>query len=335
MTADAVGGVWTYAVDLVSALAREGVEVHVATMGRAPEDAQRRALPRLYASSYRLEWEDDPWRDVEQAGSWLLGLARELEPELVHLNGYVHASLPWPVPVLVAAHSDVVSWWRAVHAAPPPPAYRRYIGRVSAGLRAADAVVAPTRAVLADLERSYGFVGPTFVVPNGRATVSSVVPKEPFVAAVARFWDAAKNVALLERVSDRSRWPIVVAGPGTAVGRLPGAGVAKLLARAAIFASPARYEPFGLTILEAATAGCALVLGDIPSLREVWADAAIFAPPGDAEAFGAAIETLSRDDELRTELAHRARRRASLYSVERMGEGYLAVYESLRTAVAA
>ncbi len=31
---------------------------------------------------------------------------------------------------------------------------------------------------------------------------------------------------------------------------------------------PARYEPFGLSVLEAALSGCALVLGDIPSLRE-------------------------------------------------------------------
>jgi glycosyltransferase involved in cell wall biosynthesis len=206
---------------------------------------------------------------------------------------------------------------------------------VSAGLRAAEAVVAPTRAVLDDLERSYRFAAPQFVVPNGRAATPSVVPKEPFVAAVGRFWDPAKNLALLERVHDRSRWPVVVAGPGTAVGRLAPAEVGKLLARAAIFASPARYEPFGLTILEAAAAGCALVLGDIASLREVWADAAVFAPCDDAEAFGAAIDRLTRDDELRAELAHRARRRAGLYSVERMGEGYLAVYDTVRAAVAA
>ena len=42
------------------------------------------------------------------------------------------------------------------------------------------------------------------------------------------------------------------------------------MARASIYALPARYEPFGLSILEAALSGAALVLGDIPSLREVW-----------------------------------------------------------------
>ena len=50
------------------------------------------------------------------------------------------------------------------------------------------------------------------------------------------------------------------------------------LRRATIFALPARYEPFGLSALEAGLAGCALVLGDIP-MREVWHDAAMFVPP--------------------------------------------------------
>ena len=51
--------------------------------------------------------------------------------------------------------------------------------------------------------------------------------------------------------------------------------------RAAIYALPARYEPFGLSALEAALSGCALVLSDIPSLREIWEDAAFFVSPND------------------------------------------------------
>ena len=38
----------------------------------------------------------------------------------------------------------------------------------------------------------------------------------------------------------------------------------------------ARYEPFGLAVLEAAQAGMRLVLSDIPSFRELWDGAATF-----------------------------------------------------------
>ena len=36
MTADTIGGVWSYALELAQGLARHGVEVALATMGRVP-----------------------------------------------------------------------------------------------------------------------------------------------------------------------------------------------------------------------------------------------------------------------------------------------------------
>ena len=55
-----------------------------------------------------------------------------------------------------------------------------------------------------------------------------------------------------------------------ALGKLPAAEMKLWFAHAAIYCLPARYEPFGLSVLEAGLSGCALVLGDIPSLREIW-----------------------------------------------------------------
>jgi glycosyltransferase involved in cell wall biosynthesis len=328
MTADAVGGVWTYACDLAAAL---DAEVTIATMGPPPPESGENVV----VSTFALEWEDDPWEDVDRAGAWLLELEEELEPDLVHLNGYAHGALPWRAPVVVAAHSDVVSWWWAVHAEPPPERYARYRSAVEAGLRAADAVVAPTHAVLDDLRRHYRLCRERVVVPNGSSFVPGEARKEPFVLGLGRFWDEAKNIAALERARTSSRWPIVTAGEGTPLGRLDRDEVRALLARASVFAAPAKYEPFGLGILEAARSGCALVLGDIPSLREVWGDAAVFAAPDDDEAIAAALRLVARDEELRLELAERARRRAARYSVDAMAAGYTRVYERVLSAVAA
>ena len=99
MTADAVGGVWDYALQLAEGLGVRGAAVTLATMGPRPGDDQRaaaRAIPslRLLESEYRLEWADDPWDDVARAGSWLLDLEAHVQPDIVHLNGYAHGSLP-------------------------------------------------------------------------------------------------------------------------------------------------------------------------------------------------------------------------------------------------
>jgi len=166
-------------------------------------------------------------------------------------------------------------------------------------------------------------------VPNGSSLAPASAEKEPFVAALGRFHDQAKNLEAIERARGSCPWPIVTAGEGSTLGRLGRDGVRTLLARASIFASPVRYEPFGLGILEAARSGCALVLGDVSSLRELWERAALFVAPGDDEALAAALRLVADDDELRAHLATRARQRSERYTVERMAAGYTAVYEEL------
>jgi glycosyltransferase involved in cell wall biosynthesis len=113
------------------------------------------------------------------------------------------------------------------------------------------------------------------------------------------------------------------------LGRLAPAELHARMAEAAIFAAPARYEPFGLGILEAATQGCALVLGEVPSLVELWKDAARFVPPGEPEALRAALEGLIADAGARERLADAARERAAAYTRARMTEGYLGLYADL------
>ena len=79
---------------------------------------------RLVTSTFALEWMPDPWRDVDAAGEWLIDLA--IGHDLVHLNGYAHAALPFEVPVIAVAHSCVLTWWRAVHGANAPAEWNEY-----------------------------------------------------------------------------------------------------------------------------------------------------------------------------------------------------------------
>lgn len=354
MTADTVGGVWTYAIELAAALAPRGVRFVIVTMGRPPTaDQQARAARagnvRLEPSTFRLEWMQDPWDHVDAAGEWLLDLERRERPDVVHLNGYAHGRWPFETPKLVVGHSCVLSWWRAVHGYDAPPEWDRYRRAVRAGLRGADLVVAPTAAMLGALIRYYGHLPRSAVIHNGRDPADfPPLPKRPVIAAAGRLWDEAKNISLLCRAAQRLSWPVEVAGddrapdgvprpcPGVrALGRLPSDALARHLGRASIFAHPAKYEPFGLAPLEAALAGCALVLGDIPSLREVWADAAVYIPPDNADTLADAVSELIRNAPLRDHLAAAARERALAYSRARFGSEYLGLYQRLTHAAPA
>jgi glycogen synthase len=215
---------------------------------------------------------------------------------------------------------------------------------VSRGLSAAQAIVAPTRAMLDSLRREYGELPHGHVIYNGAQLTPSAAPqKEPFVLSAGRLWDPAKNIGQLEHAALLIKWPIFVAGAPTGpdaqsgpalshvrtLGLLSSDDLASEMRRAAIYALPALYEPFGLSILEAASARCALVLGDIPSLRELWNGCASFVDPRDPAALAEALTRLISSPALRAELADNAQRRATEYSAERMGTAYLALYERL------
>jgi glycogen(starch) synthase len=334
MTTDTVGGVWTYALELVSALG-DDADVVLAALGPEPTAAQREQLQAVPLAAfehadYRLEWMDDPWDDVAAAGEWLLELRDRHAAELVHLNGFAHGALPFGVPIVVVGHSCVLSWHESVRRAPGGAEWRRYRDEVACGLAGADALVAPTAAFLAALERLYAPACQTLVIPNGLDHAGfTPADKRRYVLGVGRVWDEAKNLAALDRVAPELPWPVLVAGEGGRLGRVDPAALRTLYAHAAVFAEPARYEPFGLAALEAALSGCTLVLGDIPTLREVWGDAAVYVDPFDDRALAAALRGLAEDGARRERFADAARTRALTFGRDRMAAAYVDLYVGL------
>jgi glycosyltransferase involved in cell wall biosynthesis len=348
ITTDTVGGVWHYAVELASGLVSQGVRVALATMGAPVSPVQRAQIARLcgvtlHESAYKLEWMANACDDVARAGAWLLELERELAPDLVHLNQFAFGALPFRSPTLVVAHSCVLSWWRAVNGAQAPREWAWYRQAVQSGLEGASRVVAPTHAMLRTLRENYGCRHDGLAIANGRsARQYAPAEKDPVILAAGRLWDPAKNLAALEAVAPDLRWPVHVAGSTAppdggvrevrgvrALGELAPDVLAQHFARAAIYALPARYEPFGLSVLEAGLSGCALVLGDIASLREVWGPDALYVAPDDHAALRACLARLIADPTLRARLGAAARARALAYTPERMTQSYLAAYAAL------
>jgi glycogen synthase len=355
MTADAVGGVWRYCVDLAAELVVSGAEVMIATMGPRPSDEQRREVLliqhlHLVEGDYALEWMPDAWEDVDAAGKWLLDVESSFDPDVVHLNGYAHASLPWTRPVAVAAHSCVYSWWRAVHGCAPGFEWAEYKRRVTDGMSAADVIVSPSVHIAGELEREYGVGEDKIRVIHNftRAQVSPSEKKQPFVLAAGRIWDIAKNLELLDWIAPKLDWEVRIAGDaigsGNSVGpessmrngrhasflgALPHPELMKQISVASIFAHPALYEPFGLSVLEAARAGCCLVLSDIPSLRELWDGAATFINPREPESWTRELNRLSRNPREREALGDLAHSQSMKYRTSLSVKQYQEVYESL------
>jgi glycogen(starch) synthase len=214
------------------------------------------------------------------------------------------------------------------------------------GIQSADEVVAPSRWMLEAVRRLYAITSGR-VIPNGRSPEAFIPEaKSHLIFAAGRIWDAAKNLLALDQVAENLPWPVYIAGdtalPGGGdrvttqhchtLGRLSAEEVATWLRRAGIYAFPAKYEPFGLSVLEAALAGCALVLSDLSTLRELWDGAGVFIDPEDHCTLERVLKSLIGDQALRTALAMRARRRALRLTPHRMAQAYLEVYGDLLSA---
>jgi len=349
MTADAVGGVWTYATELAAALPAQGFEVVLAVVGPAPQPHAFRAAAQLPGvqvidTGLPLDWLADA-AGTRRTASDLADLAARLGVDLVHLNSPALAGMAeWPAPVLGVAHGCLAAWWDAVHPGEPLPGDMAWHRRtMEQGLAACARVIAPTAAFARQLQALYALAERPGVVHNGRSwpDLRQPSPPAPFVLTAGRLWDEAKNTALLDdvagRVSARFEAAGPQAGPGgqraelrslVALGNLAPADLWRRMAERPIFVSAARFEPFGLAVLEAAACGCALVLADIPPFRELWDGAAEFAAPGDATDLARRIDWLMTHPRQRLALGERGRRRAAHFSVARMAAAMAREYRA-------
>lgn len=352
MTADAVGGVWTYALDLARGVGARGGETTLVVLGPPPSADQRREAQAvaglaLIETGQALDWTARAPAELDAAAREIASLARRLRPDILHLN---HPALAprarLPAPVLGACHSCLATWWRAVKGGPAPADFAWRIAALRRGMAACDALLAPSRSFALDTSQAHGVAAP-FSVQNGRRVVAAAAEgaRQRLIFTSGRLWDEGKNLAVLDAAAASAGVPLHAAGPldgpggervrpahARVLGPLPSDEIAGLLRRAPIFASTALYEPFGLGVLEAAQAGCALVLSDIPTFRELWDGAAIFTDPRRPDAFAAVFQDLFADEARLHRLGERARIRSRRFTVEAMTDGVLDLYRRLGVA---
>lgn len=349
MISDTVGGVWSYSVEVSKALKPFGVHIYLVTTGAPLQESQKDEISELknvtvYETDFLLEWMHSPWQSLDASGSWLLHLEDELQPDIIHTNAYVYGSLLWKAPVIVVAHSDVYSWWHAVKKINPPSEWNEYFNRVQQGLREADYIIAPSKWMMQQSENIYSISTLQKVIYNGRSTDTfQSAKKQSYIFSMGRIWDEAKNIQLLQSAAPKINYPIRLAGDYnfkinttetqvsnvSYLGKLSTKKIAAQLSAASVYVLPAKYEPFGLSALEAALSGCALVLGNIESLKEIWGDNAWYVDTDNSDELAEKVNYLMEHEDVRIIYGEKAKKHALKYSSASMAENYMKVYREL------
>jgi glycosyltransferase involved in cell wall biosynthesis len=350
MTADTLGGVWTYACELANGLNQYGIQVHLACMGRSLSADQllvAKDIKNLFIHSgnYKLEWMQDPWEDIEKSGNWLMELQAQIQPDIIHLNNYAHGNLEWNVPVIIVAHSCVFTWWKSVKGKNPPEDWDPYFERVKEGLLNADLVIGVSKHYLDEMIKIYGPFKPVRVIHNGLNPEDYYVrKKKSMILGMGRVWDEGKNLKMLSSISKKIKWPVFIAGnlnfpfdeahnahetEGVFLGRLSQEQIKHYLSETSIYVLPAKYEPFGLSALEAALSGCALVLAQIPTLQEIWGDSAVYFDVHNLKELEEAINTLIENETLLKKYRKKAFEKAQDYHIKKMIDSYIDSYQQI------
>lgn len=351
MTADAVGGVWQYATDLAAEIGNAGHRVTLAVLGPRPSSLQRAEAEaiaglRLVETDLPLDWLSYGPEPVRAAAEALARLAAECRADIVHCNmPSLAGAADFTVPVLAVTHGCLATWWQAARREPLPQGFRWHHDLTRRGLLSAETVVSPSASYAAIVQHTYDLPTRPLAVHNGRRVLAGKGPSNARLKSaitVGRLWDEVKNARVLDETAQLLDAPFLAVGPlrgphseefsprhMRALGRLESGELATLLALRPVFVSAAIFEPFGLAALEAAAAGCPLVLSDIATFRELWEGAALFADPADPAACAGAIGSLLEDEAQAASLGRAAAERAARYTPAATARAMERIYAGL------
>jgi phosphatidyl-myo-inositol alpha-mannosyltransferase len=268
----------------------------------------------------------------------------DFDPDVVHIH---EPLVPGPaLAVLARAQAPIVATF---HRARPSHLYalygrlvRRFGRRIDARAAVSQAASETVRAVLGDVEVS--------IIPNAVAAgrlarrppidgtpptalfVGRIEPRKGLQVLLEAFHGLAGDFSLRVVGGGRERKALERKYASDDricfLGQLSNDARDRELASADVFVSPALGgESFGVVLLEAMAAGCAVIASDLPGYRVAADDAAWYVPPGNVKALREKLRALLCDPDSRAQLAAAARERATNFSFDALAARYLALYD--------
>jgi glycosyltransferase involved in cell wall biosynthesis len=326
------GGIGRYVRGLAGALPDAGVDVHAFAAGPRPA-----GVCEPYTD---LGWPRGPLR--YEAWHRLRRPAVRAPGDLVHATSLA-VPPPGGRPLVVTVH-DLVFLRQPEYLTPRGVAFHRRGLELSRDAT----IVVPTAFGRDDLA-SEGFDPDRIHVARHGVDpppAPSPLPKRPPYLLFVGTIEPRKGIAdvLDAHTALRARHPdleLVVAGPpgwgeppdldrpGVTVPGVLDDGALDAVYRGAVaLAHPARYEGFGLTIVEAMARGCPVVSSDAACLPEIGGGATALVPVGDVDALAGALEAVLTDDAHRAALADAGRARAAQFTWAASAAAHRAAYDA-------
>lgn len=334
------GGASPASADTAKRYVAAGHSVHVVTMGfkglPAEETVDGVRVTRVPALRKRKEMCTTPemLSYVASAIRYLSGHLKRESYDVCH----AHFLIPTGLVALYAKRRFGLSYIVTPHGSDVPGynedrftmQHRLTAPILHAVARNASAIAFPSAYLKRLAEEQIGKYGHMLVVPNG-IDASDVVPgtKKPYVLSTGRLLPRKGFQHLIAAVSEADLgYEVHICGDGPMRVELErmaassktkivfhgwienrGEEYRRLLSEAALYVLASSRENASVSLLEAMSAGCAVVTTDVSGCPETVADAGLLVPPEDADAIADALRRLVDDARLMAALQRKARER--------------------------
>ena len=364
MTSSAERDIWQFTSLLVGQLAEHhAASVLVVVLGRLPAESNiaflcHRAHPDATVEVQNL---DGPLDNEEHAAadqlavtrSALRDLARQWGAQVIHANHFSAVAAGFEsIPVLLTAHGDQCSKHSLVDGESPPQVEPGYVEMIRRSLMTASCVVAPSGFVADCLSRWFGYRGVVRVIPYAATPFPEAMEAERKIDVVTSgdLWAPSTNfvcfqaaAALAPDLAFAAIGPLVpygiqrtrpIAHSILFTGDASKAELNQMLANSKVYVSASTYDPTGVGSIQAALAGCRLLLSDSAFYRAIWGDRAAYFDARDVDSLLAGIRSLLVGMDMDMETWYTgdgpARRQAiQLHSAQHVAAAYLATYQRL------
>ena len=332
--------------DLPAGESRKGLNITRVACGR-----KKKEMASVWEG---LAWARAAWPVVEQ-------LHRADPFDITHAHfimpaGIVAAKLKrvYNVPYIITPHGSDVPGFNRERLRLAHVVARPWWRRIAV---AAAKIASPSQSLLSLIQRSASLANCT-VIPNG-FDPGRFEPgeKSQRILLCSRLVERKGFQYFLEAIADLELpgWEVDIVGDGPMLPRLRELAarcrapvrlhgwldnddprLKELYRQAMIFVLPSEWENFSIALLEGMSAGCAVLTTNISGNPEAVGETGVLTPPKDIAALRSAIVSLTADQPRCRELGKQAARRAaSEFSWDVVGQRYLRLLEENATAASA
>ena len=338
MTTDVKSEIWDYSLTLSRSLLKHfNAEISMISMGGKPTDRQKEELENLNIEFQFTDFQHDIFADIEanqdisNIKTLFENTIKEFNPHIIHLN-HGYPNFDFKTPCVFTCHDNLLN-----------KNLLNYKQTINKSLNNADIIIAQSKFTAECLMKTYNLKTGIRIIYNGiDYNPYSGSPESPTLVACENSPNPGKNINFLLNIAyklpDNIKMKIIVdSKPYRKPPRnvefftnLAGSELQAVYKNSSIYLALSNYESNGLSSIQAAYSGCAILANDLPIFKELWGDCAYIFERDNPNSLMRCINNLIENRHFFEITSRNCQAKAlSMFNSKRMAYEYINLYKNI------